>query len=188
MVWLEGIYRRVLIIFGILFIIISAIQLFTIYLLMITPINLYGKKMLFQDFIFNSTFVPILGTILFIFILMSVIIFLIIGILLLKISSKKIIDNTLRAKSMFILGVLILIFSFIKLGYITFLNRTEISIGNEFRTFQHIIYSSNFGPFYIVIIWFFFIGTVCFYLMSGLVFGALGLHWTLELQKKEEEN
>ncbi|MFX1294125.1 MAG: hypothetical protein ACFFD2_04615 [Promethearchaeota archaeon] len=188
MVWLEGGYRKVLVIFGILFIAVSAIELFNIYLLMITTINLYGKKMLFQDFIFNSTIVPPSGTILFIFIIITVIFFLIVGILLLKISSKKIIDNTSRAKSMLMLGVLILIFSFIKLGYITFLNRTEINIGSEFRTFQHIIYSSNFGPFYIVIIWLFFIGVVCFYLMSGLVFGALGLHWTLELQKQEEKN
>ncbi|MFX0140439.1 MAG: hypothetical protein ACFFDN_42765 [Candidatus Hodarchaeota archaeon] len=188
MVWLEEGYRKVLIIFGFLFIAVSAIQLFTIYLLMTTTINLYGKKMLFQDFIFNSTFVPLSGSLLFIFIIITVIFFLIVGILLLKISSKKIIDNTLRAKSMLMLGVLILIFSFVKLGYITFLNRTEINIGSEFRTFQHIIYSSNFGPFYIVIIWLFFIGVVCFYLMSGLVFGGLGLHWTLELQKQEEEN
>ncbi len=185
MVWLEGGYRKVLIIFGVLFVAISAIQLFTIYLLMNTTINLYGNKMLFQNFIFNI--VPLLGTVLFIFIIITVILFLIIGILLLKISSKKIVDNTLRAKKMFIIGVLILIFSFIKLGYITFLNRIEIDIGNKFRTFQHIIYSSNFGPFYIVIIWLFFMGVVCFYLTSGLIFGGLGLHWTLELQKQEEE-
>lgn len=187
MVWVEGGYRKVLIIFGILFITLSAIELFNIYLLMNTTINLYGKKMLFQEFIFNSTIVPLSGTLLFIFIIISVIFFLIVGILFLKISSKKIVDNKLRAKNMLMLGVLILIFSFVKLGYITFLNRTEFNIGGKLRTFQHIIFSSSFGPFYISVIWLFFIGVVCFYLMSGLVFGALGLHWSLELQKQEKE-
>ena len=184
MVYQEEDYKKVLVVFGILFIALSSIELIIIFLLMNTQINLYGKKMLFQEFIFNSTYVPLSGTLLFIFLISSICFFFIIGILLMKLSSKDV-DNRIRAKSMLMLGILILIFSFVKLGYITFLGRTEITIGGKLRTFQHIIFSSNLAPFYVIVIWFFFTGVVCFYLMVGLVFGALGLHWTLELEKQE---
>lgn len=86
---------------------------------------------------------------------------------------------------MLMFGILILIFSFMKLGYITLLGRTEITIGGKLKTFQHIIFSANLAPFYVVVIWLFFTGVVCYYLMVGLVFGALGLHWILELEKEE---
>ena len=185
MVMEEKHYRKVLITFGILFIALSAIELFNIFLLMNTRINLYGKKMLFQDFIFNSEMVPLSGILLFFSFVTSIFVFLIIGFLLLKTSSKKITENRLRAKKMLILGVLILVFSFIKLAYINFLGRTELLIGGKTRTFQHIIFSSTLGPYYIVVIWLFFTGVVCFYLMTGLVFGGLGLHWDLVIQEKE---
>ncbi len=141
--------------------------------------------MLFQEFIFNSTYVPLSATLIFIFLISSICIFFIIGLLILILSSRKI-DNKSRAKSMLMFGMLILIFSFIKLGYITFLGRTEITIGGRLVTFQHIIFSANLAPFYVIVIWLFFTGVVCYYLMVGLVFGALGLHWNLELEKKEK--
>jgi len=184
MVYREEHYKKCLIVFGLLFIILSSIELFSIFLLLVTQINLYGKKMLFQEFIFNSNYVPLSGTLIFIFLVSSICIFFIIGLLLLKHSSREI-DNISRAKSMLMLGILILIFTFTKLGYITFLGRTDITIGGRLKTFQHIIFSANLAPFYVIVIWLFFTGVVCYYLMVGLVFGALGLHWTLELEKKE---
>ena len=184
MVYKEEHYKKVLLVFGLLFIVLSSIELFNIFLLLNTQINLYGKKMLFQEFIFNSTYVPLSGTLIFLFLISSICFFFIIGILLLKLTSRKIYNKS-RAKSMLMLGILILIFSFMKLGYITFLGRTEITIGGRLKTFQHIIFTANLAPFYVIVIWLFFTGVVCFYLMVGLVFGALGLHWTLELEKQE---
>ncbi|TFG21484.1 MAG: hypothetical protein EU529_13540 [Promethearchaeota archaeon] len=184
MVYKEKYYKKALIVFGLLFIFLSSIELFNIFLLLATQINLYGKKMLFQEFIFNSTYVSLSGTLIFIFLISSICFFFIIGLLLLKLSSRKI-DNKSRAKSMLMFGILILIFSFMKLGYITLLGRTEITIGGKLKTFQHIIFSANLAPFYVVVIWLFFTGVVCYYLMVGLVFGALGLHWILELEKEE---
>ena len=181
-------YRRVLIVFGILFIILSSIELINIYILMNTQINLYGKKMLFKDFIHNLDIVPIAGILLFYFLISSICFFFIIGFLSIKASSEKIEDNAIRSKKILILGILILIFSFIKLGYLNFLGRIKVNVSGELRSFQHIIFMSNFGPFYIVVIWLFFTCVICFYLMVGLVYGALGLHWNLELQRMKPES
>jgi hypothetical protein len=180
-------YRKVLIFFGILFIILSSIELFGIYILMNTQINLYGKKMLFQDFIHNLDIVPIAGILLFYFLISSICFFFIIGFLSIKASSKKIEDNFIRSKKIFMLGILILIFSFIKLGYLNFLGRVQVNVSGGLRSFNHIIFTSNLGPFYIIVIWLFFTCVICFYLMVGLVYGGLGLHWNLEIQRKKPE-
>ena len=180
-------YRKALIIFGILFIALSAIELINIFLLLNTSINLYGRKMLFQDFMLNFDIMPLSGIVLFFSIVCSIFVFLILGFLLLKTSSKKIVDNKLRAKKILILGVTILIFSFIKLAYVNFLGRIEIDISGKTRTFLHIITGSTFGPYYIIVIWLFFTGVICFTLMAGLVLGGLGLNWDIELKRKETE-
>ena len=69
MVYQEEHYKKILVVFGILFIALSSIELINIFLLLNTQINLYGKKMLFQEFIFNSTYVPPSGTLIFIFLI-----------------------------------------------------------------------------------------------------------------------
>jgi len=181
-------YRKALKIFGFLFIALSAIELISIFLLLNTRINLYGRKILFQNFILNYEIMPLSGILLFFSFIISIFVFLIIGFLLLKTASTKITENKLRAKKILILGVLILVFSFIKLAYINFLGRTEILVGGKTRTFIHIISSSTFGPYYIIVIWLFFTGVVCYYLMAGLVLGGLGLNWDLEIQKQETKN
>lgn len=181
----ENVYKRVLVIFGMIFIALSAIELIITFILLNTSVNLYGNRMLFYEMILNLEIMPLSGLLLFFFFISSICYFFIIGIFLFKLSSNKITDNSVRAKNMLIFGVIILIFSFIKLGYITFLGKTEISVSGKLRSFKHIISSSYFAPYYFTVIWVFFTGVICYYLMVGLLFGALGLNWILKIQKIE---
>jgi len=180
-------YKKFVLFFSFSFIIIPLIELISIYILLNTGVNFYGHKMLFSELMFNSSYMPFSGKLLFILLTISGCFFLIIGITMLKINSKSLSENLLRAKKIFMIGILILIFTFLKLGYLSFLGRTLVSINGKESTFLHLIMSSTFGPFYVTVIWLFFTGVICFQLMAGLFLAALGLNWVLELQKQTNQ-
>lgn len=181
--------KRGLKIFGTVFIILSIIELVSVVILWNATLNLEGRKILFQDLILTSNIMPSFAKYIFFFLVVSILFFLIIGVLHWKISSKINFDDKTKAKQLLFLGVLILIFSFIKIGYITFLGRIRLNLKNP-RTLLSAFYNINISPFYVNVIWIFFITVVCCYLIIGLFEGGGGLKWTLIIQEKEieEEN
>ncbi len=176
--------RKGLRIFSALFIVSSLIELVNIVILWNSIINFGGNKILFQDLILTSSILPMFGKFLFFFIVISAGFFLIIGILQWKMSSNIDIEDTLKAKQVLFLGVLILMFSFIKIGYITFLGRTKLSTKNP-KTFQYYLIINS--PLHVKFIWYYFISVACFYLASGLVVAGAGLKWTIIIREKEIE-
>ncbi|MBD3339469.1 MAG: hypothetical protein GF353_10190 [Candidatus Lokiarchaeota archaeon] len=180
--------KKGLVIVSITYIVLSLIELFNTLVLLNTEITVYGRKILFQDLVFSSGLLPFMGTLLFIFLISIVCFFLIFGVIMLLINRKETIDHKLFSKYVLVFGVLTLLFSYIKLGYYTFLNRTMIMYGGKTPTFQFVIYHSNL--LLVQFIWIFYLSVICYYLMVGLILGGSGLRYLLQLERsnKQENN
>lgn len=177
--WVQG--------FGLIFIVSSIIELINTILILNTQVKFEGKTYTVQELFFSSGRVPSTTPIIFIFLVCSICIFLIFGFLLIKIVSKNI-DFRLMAKYLLVLGVLTLLFSFIKLGYITYLEEGKVNLNGKAITFGYFLWKYNtsvIGPYSLLISWTFYTATVCAYLIIGLVLSGGGLSWILELAKQQ---
>ena len=173
--------------FGLIFIISSIIELINTILLLNTQVKFKGKTYTMQELFFSSGRLPPTTPYVFVFLVCSICCFLIFGFLLIKIVSKDI-DYRLMAKYILVLGVLTLLFSYIKLGYITYIERGSMCLNGEKITFQHFVWRYNtsiIGPYSLLIVWTFYTATVCAYLIIGLVLSGGGLSWLLELTKQQ---
>ncbi|MFX1258201.1 MAG: hypothetical protein ACFFAN_10100 [Promethearchaeota archaeon] len=170
--------KKGLIITGIIIIGLSVIELVNIMLLWNVRLNLDGDKIFFSELI-----IPDLQIISLLFFIVSCIcFFFIIGIIIINEALRKKLDNDLLARYIFVIGVLILMLSFIKLGYITLLSKTEINFSGETIKFQSLLYKQ---PFFVIAIWIFFTIVVCCNFILGLILAAAGLKWSLELSEKK---
>ena len=177
--WVKG--------FGLIFIISSIIELINTVLILNTQVKFEGKTYTIQELFFNSGRVPPTTPIIFIFLVCTVCCFLIFGFLLIKIVSKDI-DYNLMAKYLLVLGVLTLLFSYIKMGYITYLEQGRVNLNGEAISFRYFVWKYNtsiIGPYSLLIGWTFYTATVCAYLIIGLVLSGGGLSWILELSKQQ---
>jgi hypothetical protein len=173
--------------FGIIFIVSSIIELINTFLLLNTQVSFKGKTYTMQELFFSSGRMPPTTPYIFVFLVCSICCFLIFGFLLIKIVSKDI-DYRLMAKYLLVLGVLTLLFSYIKLGYITYIERGKVNLNGEAITFGYFVWKYNtsiIGPYSLLIVWTFYTGVVCAYLIIGLVLSGGGLSWILELAKQE---
>ncbi|TFG06941.1 MAG: hypothetical protein EU539_06335 [Promethearchaeota archaeon] len=113
------------------------------------------------------------------------------GGLIIKIISYESIDHVLLAKYILLIGVLIIIFSYVKLSYITYMDRTMVNIGNGDQiTFKYFVFKFNaeiFGPYDLWVAWTFFTAVVSLYLLIGLITSGGGLAWLLELTKETKD-
>lgn len=177
--WVKG--------FGLIFIISSIIELINTVLILNTQVKFEGKTYTIQELFFSSGRVPPTTPIIFIFLVCTVCCFLIFGFLLIKIVSKDI-DYNLMAKYLLVLGVLTLLFSYIKLGYITYLEQGRVNLNGEAVSFKYFVWKYNtsiIGPYSLLISWTFYTATTCAYLIIGLVLSGGGLSWILELSKQQ---
>ncbi len=173
--------------FGIIFIVSSVIELINTILILNTQVKFEGKTYTVQDLIFSSGRMPPTSPYIFVFLVCSICCFLVFGMLLIKIVSKDI-DYELMAKYLLILGVLTLLFSFIKMGYITYLEQGRVNINGKAITFRNFVWKYNtsiVGPYSLLISWTFYTGVVCAYLTIGLVLSGGGLSWILELSNEQ---
>ena len=173
--------------FGFIFIILSIIELINTVLILNTQVSFKGKTYSVQELIFSSGRLPATSPYIFTFLICSICCFLIFGILLIKIVSYDI-DHSLMAKYILVLGVLILIFSYIKMGYITYLEQAKLCLNGERITFRYFLWRYNtsiIGPYSLLIAWTFYTAVVCCYLIIGLIVAGGGLSWTLETSKQQ---
>jgi hypothetical protein len=172
--------------FGFLIIILSIIELINTFLFLNTQVSINGDKIIIQKLIFSSKRLPITSSYIFIFLICTICIFLIMGFLLIRIITKKTLEHSLIAKYLLMLGVLIIIFAFIKMGYIAYLEKAQVDIGDQSISFKYFIWKYNtsiIGPFDLLINWTFYTAVVCCYLVIGLIMSGGGLNWMLELTK-----
>jgi hypothetical protein len=173
--------------FGALFIVLSIIELINTFLFLNTRVKTNGNTIVMQHLIFNSGRLPITSFYIFIFLICTICIFLIMGLLLLRIITKKTLDQSTIAKYLLILGILIIIFTFIKMGYIAYLEKAQVKFENQSLSFKYFIWKYNtsiIGPYDLLISWTFYTAVVCCYLVIGLIISGGGLNWMLELTKE----
>ncbi len=178
--------KRVLRTFGAAFILLSIIELINVVLLWNSIFNLDGRKVLFQELILTSNIFPSYAKFLFFFLICSICFFLIIGILHWKLTADIDLYDKSKPRQVLFLGVIVLAFSFIKLGYILYFGSMKLNLKQP-RTFLSAVYNSNIVPFYVTVIWVFFISVVCCFLMIGLCEGGGGLKWSMFLRDNETE-
>ena len=179
--------KKVLRTFGTVFIVLSIIELINVVLLWNSIFNLDGRKILFQELILTSNIFPSYAKFLFLFLICSICFFLIIGILHWKITADIDLYDKSKPRQVLFFGVIVLAFSFIKLGYISYIGSMRLNLKQP-RTFLSAVYNSNIVPFYVTVIWVFFISVVMCYLMIGLFEGGAGLKWSIFLRDNETED
>ena len=87
---------------------------------------------------------------------------------------------------MLLIGLFFVIGGFIKMSFIVLLGNNIISTGSTTITFQNALYSPSVTPVIGAIMWVYFIVVVCSLLISGMVFGGIGLQWMLLIQDEEK--
>jgi len=73
------------------------------------------------------------------------------------------------------------------MGYIAYFGSIKLNLKHS-RTFLSAVYNSNIVPFYVTVIWVFFISVVCCFLIIGLFEGGGGIKWSMFLRDNKNEN
>jgi len=173
-------------IYAIIFMGVSAIELIFALLLALTEVTIYGELLPISNIILDGDLIAIEGAFIWTFLIILMILFLILGISFIKIAKDTNLDSMKLAKFMAILGMLILIISFIKLEYIIIMQKIEVFYpsGEQADTFQALLYNPSITPFSAAALWIFFTAVVCGYLVLGIIMAAGGLKWMLEMEKQ----
>jgi hypothetical protein len=94
------------------------------------------------------------------------------------VAKKNTIDNKILAKFLLLIGLFLIIGGFITMSFLVLLGNSTIDSGLTTVIFHN---SSVIGG----IMWTYFIFVVYCLLISGLIFGGIGLKWTLLIQEEE---
>ncbi|MFX0009127.1 MAG: hypothetical protein ACFE9R_02325 [Candidatus Hermodarchaeota archaeon] len=171
-------------IFGVAFCLITMVELiFNLLFSMTITMNLNGDILPVGGLIFASGFMPIHAMLIEVILLCVILIFMALGAILFFISRKKKFQELNLAKYILMIGLFLIIGGFFKLTFLTFLEKTGITTGTISIQFQDAIYTPSITPLFGAIIWMYFIGIACTFLISGVIFGAVGLKWILNLQE-----
>lgn len=172
---------------GSILIIISLIEVAYIVLLNFTPFILDGNTILLSEFVYSSTIFPFSGTLLWLFVIISIFCFLILGIFIFKVSSKKNIESKPLTKLIIIIGMVGLLGAFVKMDFLVLLGKTNISTTFTTISFQNALFSVSITSIMPAIFWVFFISVNCLLLLLGLCITAVGIKWSL-LQEEAEKH
>ena len=174
-------------IIGSIFIITSLIELAYIILLNFTPFILDGNTFLLTEFVYSSTMFPLSGTLLWLFVNISIICFIILGIFIFKVSLKKNIESSPLAKLIIIIGMVSLLAAFVTMDFLVLLGKTNITSTFTTIRFQTALFSPLITSMMAAIFWFFFISLNTFFLLLALSITAVGIKWNLLQEEAEKQ-
>jgi len=178
---------KFLTIIGSLFMILSFFEIEFIILLNFTEFNdIETNPILLSEFIYGSDYISLTGTVLWLFLIFSMICFMVLGFCILRTSKSNKIENKLLAKLMVVIGMVILLGAFVKMNYLVLLGKTDISTLSGDISFQSALYDFDITPIFPAITWIYFISATCCYMISALMITALGIKWTLLIEKPED--
>jgi hypothetical protein len=172
-------------IIGIIFMSLSVIEIAFVISLNFTEFDLNGSPILLIEFIYGSSYISLTGTVLWLFFISSIVIFLIVGFFIFKTAKKNTIDSKSLAKLMIVLGMAILLGAFVKMNYLVLLGKTSLSTGSGSVSFQTALYRFDITPLMPAIFWIFFISVNCFLLITALIITAFGIKWTQRIEQSE---
>ena len=171
--------------FGLGIVALSVLEIISIIILGVTPLEINGSAMTMHELILTSGLFPLEGTLVWIFLLLIICGFLILGVVLIFMIKKKNIALPYFAKYSIVIGILLLIGAFNKMEYVHILQRTSVDVSPAALSFQSILIDPDFTPFYVLIFWNFFSVVVCTYTVVSLIIAAGGLNITLKFERKE---
>ncbi|MFX1312702.1 MAG: hypothetical protein ACFFHD_08835, partial [Promethearchaeota archaeon] len=105
-------------IFGLVSIILSILELIFLIILNWTVFNIDDNSILLAEFIYSFKIIPLSGTLLWLFVNFSAIIYLIFEFYIFKIGREKKIETIPLAKLMVVIGMIILLCGFVKMNYL----------------------------------------------------------------------
>ncbi|MFX0003860.1 MAG: hypothetical protein ACFE9C_03210 [Candidatus Hodarchaeota archaeon] len=174
-------------IIGSIFIIISLMEIVYLLLLNFTPFILDGNTILLSEFVYSSTIWPFSGTLLWLFVIISVVSYSILGIFVFKVSSKKDIESRPLAKLNIIIGMVSLLGAIVKMDFLVLLGKTNIATTFTTISFQWALFSTSITGLMPAIFWIFFISVNCFFLLAGLCITAVGIKWSILQEEAPKE-
>ncbi len=143
--------------------------------------------------IFQSGFMTAHAMLLWIILLCVICSFIVLSLSIFKVAKKNTIDSYTLAKFLLLIGLFLIIGGFIKTNFVVLLGNSNLNtiipvipvLLEIPDTLQNVInYQSLFGS----IMWFYFTVVVSCFLISGLIFGGIGLKWMLLIQEEKTSN
>jgi len=171
---------------GSIFIILSLLEIAFIILLNFTPFILDGNSLLLSEFIYSSTIFPLNGTVLWLFLIISMCCYLIVGIFMFKRSLKDDIESIPLAKFIVVIGMVVLLGAFIKMNYLVLLGKTDITTPFTTINFQTALYDMDITSIIPAIFWVSFMTVNTYYLLIGLTITAVGIKYTLQQEQSKK--
>ena len=172
-------------IFSIAFFLLSIVELLDLILFStLINLNLDGSQYNVFYIIFQSGFMTIHATLLWIFLICVICGFIALSYSIFSVAKKGAIENLTLAKFLLLIGLFLIIGGFIKTNFIVLLGNTPLNTGIPgVNTFQKALYESIITPLFGLIMWLYFTIVVSCFLISGLIFGGIGLKWMLLIQE-----
>ena len=111
-----------------------------------TVINIDGEKLSFSELLLDTDMTPMEGPFLWFLFVSTMVFYLVIGIFLFLTTLRPNLERLSNAKRVVMLGMDLLVLTFIRLGYMTFLEKTPIDIDGEPIAFKAIIFWQSVTP------------------------------------------
>jgi len=170
--------------FSLGFIITSLIEFIDVILLStVIRMNIYGYNLTLFEVFFNTGLLPIESSFLLIFLMITPLIFIALGLVIFKRAKRDIFEMKILSKFILVIGLFLLLGSFIKMVYTVFLGNSELDLNGSLK-FEQALYNPLITPFIGAVMWIYLYSITAGYLISGLIFGGVGLKWILTIEKE----
>ena len=172
-------------IIGYIFMSLSIIEIYFVIALHYISFDIDGSQIPLSELIFSSNYFSLTVSVLWIFLIISMGCYAIVGFVMFKTFKNNKIKNELLAKLMVVFGMVILLGAFVKMDYLVLLGKTDISRLSGDISFQSALYDFDITPIFPAISWIYFISTTCCFMIAALIITTLGIKWTLLIEKPE---
>lgn len=174
-------------IFSASFFILSTVELLDLILFsFLINVNLDGVYYNVFNIIFQSGFMTIHASLLWIILLCVICSYIVLSLSIFKVAKKNTIENHTFAKFLLLIGLFLVIGGFIKTNFVILLGNSYINTGITYIAFQEALYSPSITPVIGAIMWVYLTIVISCFLVSGLIFGGVGLKWMLLIQEEKE--
>ena len=176
-------------IFSISFLILSIVGLIDL-ILFSTLINvaLDSEQFTILTLIFQAGFMTFHAGLLWIVLFSIFCAFIVLSYSIFNLAKKNTLDDKILAKFLLLIGLFLIIGGFITMNFIVLLGNSTINTGPPPITFRNALYTPSITPVIGAIMWWYFTDLVFCFLISGLIFGGIGLKWMLLIQEEELAN
>ncbi|MFX1327881.1 MAG: hypothetical protein ACFE91_07025 [Promethearchaeota archaeon] len=171
---------------GLIYIILSIIEIILIIIMNFTPFNIDTEPIPLYDFIYSNDLIPLSGTFLWLFLIISMVCFLLLGLYMNQKVVKENFEEQSLAKLMIVIGMVILLAGFVKMNFLVLLGKIKVTTVSGTVNFQAAIYDLDITPLFPAVFWILFISINCYILITALIVTGLGIKWTL-LQNETEK-